>query len=203
MLFFWKILSYIYSDLVASIGLNIAPPDFLFYKPNKKIDRYSQQIVLADKNFTIKERKLILEAIRNLEYFCNGMIEINIIFELDSENKETLNNHSVLLRVDASHPSIAASDEKLEASTTLGLCEYMANDTKRLYLVIERLQDDIGFRTTTIHEFGHFIGLDHTSKPSIMYKHNNRNVLYPTHKDAIELAHKWGQLPNDFRYFML
>jgi len=202
MRFFWKILSRIYSDLVVGAGLDMASPDCLFYNPNKKLERYSQEVILADKNFTPKERKLIIEAVRNLEYFCNGMIEIILIFELDPENKEALSNHSVLLRVDATHPSIVTSDEKLGA-TTLGLCEYMDNNTRRLYLVVERLQDDIGFRTTTIHEFGHFIGMGHTDKPSIMHKHNSRNVLYPTYKDAMELAHRWSQHPNDFRYFML
>lgn len=202
MRFFRKIISNIYSDLVVGGALDIPPPNFLFHKPKKKVECYLKEVVLADRNFTPKERKLIVEAIKNLEDFCNGMIQIILSFELDPEDREQMNNHSVLLRVDATHPSIVTSDEKL-AATTLGLCEYMVNDTRRLYLVIERLQYPTTFRTTTIHEFGHFLGMDHTEKPSIMHKQNSRNVLYPTYKDAMELAHRWNQHPNDFRYFIL
>lgn len=195
-------LASIYSELVVEGVINEDPPTFLFHKPKKKSECYCQEFVLVDKNFTPKEQKIIAESVKNLEYFCNGMIEIYLKFDLDPEDKERITNHNVLLRVDGYHPSIVASDGYLKANT-LGLCEYMDNDTRRLYLVMERLTHPTTLRTTSIHEFGHFIGLDHTSKPSIMHKHNNSNVLYPTYKDALEMAHKWDSHPEDFCYFKL
>ncbi len=145
---------------------------------------------------------MILEAKGDLESFCNGLVEIDIRFNLDSEDKETIRNNCVLLRVSPNHPSIVESDEKLQ-NTTLGLCDYMANDTRRLYLVPERLTNPIAYKTTATHELGHFIGLGHTKRPSIMHKHNYNKVLYPTYNDAQEMAKAWNYKPEQFRYFKL
>lgn len=201
MKFLWSLASELYSDLVLG-GLEIAPPKFLFNNPEKSLECVYSEVILADVNFPIHEQKLILEAKKDLEYFCNGAIELDIRFELDSEDKETIRQNCVLLRVSASHPSIKESDEKLQ-NTTLGLCDYMANDTRRLYLVPERLTNPTTFRTTAIHELGHFIGLGHTGRPSIMHKHNYSRVLYPTRIDAQELAKVWNYKPEQFRYFKL
>ncbi len=145
---------------------------------------------------------MILEAKKDLESFCNGLIELDIKFNLDSEDKETIRNNCVLLRVSPNHPSIIESDEKFQ-STTLGLCDYMTNETRRLYLVPERLTNLIAYKTTATHELGHFIGLGHTARPSIMHKSNYSKVLYPTYNDAQEMAKAWGYKPEQFRYFKL
>lgn len=201
MKFLWSVAAEVYSDLVLA-GLEIAPPKLLFHQPKRKLDCAYSDVIFADKKFTDNERKLILEANQDLESFCNGLIQLDIVFELDAEDKETIRNNCVLLRVAPTHPSIIASDETLK-NTTLGLCDYMANDTRRLYLVPERLQNPITFRTTAIHELGHFIGLDHTKPNSIMYKHNTNRVLYPTRIDAQEVAKIWHYDPEQFKYFKL
>lgn len=198
----WKIISNIYTELVVGAGLPIDPPYFLFNQPNRRLQCEYHDIILVDKTFTTKQQELIRAALKDLQYFCNGLIEINLIFDLDPEDKERIKNHSVLLNVDSSHPAIEASDERLQAKT-LGLCEWLDNDTKRLYLVQERLPTDIIFRTTAIHELGHFIGMGHTEIPSIMHKNNNSNVLYPTYKDAKELSEVWDVYPGYFRYFKM
>lgn len=197
----WSIASEIYSSLVLG-GLEISPPNFLFNQPQKQLECVYSDTILADVNFPDYERKLILEAKKDLELFCNGAIELEIRFELNSEDIDTIRNNCVLLRVSANHPSIKESDERIQ-NTTLGLCDYMANKTRRLYLVPERLTDPITYRTTAIHELGHFIGLGHTGRPSIMHKHNYSRVLYPTRIDAKELAKVWNYKPEQFRYFKL
>lgn len=145
---------------------------------------------------------MILESLDDLQSFCNGLICLEIRFELDGYDDEAIRNNCVLLRVDGYHPSIVASDEKIK-SNTIGLCNYMQNDTKRLYLVHDRLDHPITFKTTAIHELGHFIGLDHTGRQSIMHKSNFSSVLYPTYIDAIEMSKVWGVDPEDLRYFKL
>lgn len=191
----------VYSDLLNS-GIKLSKPSFLFNKPKKVLECEYEEIILADPAFTLEERILILEAQQDLEFFCNGLVKLDIRFELDINDKDVIRENCVLFRVASTHPNIVASDERIKA-TTLGLCDYMNNNTRRLYLVSERLTNLTTFRTTVIHELGHFIGLDHTKSPSIMHRSNYSNVLYPTRIDAEEVAKVWSIKPQDLRYFKL
>jgi hypothetical protein len=197
----WSILAEVYSDLRIG-GLKLGKPKLLFNQPKKELDCEYSETIWADTTFTPAERILILESLDDLHYFCNGLVRLEIRFELDKSDSEFIKKNCVLLRVDGYHPSIVASDERIK-STTIGLCDWMANDTKRLYLVHERLSSPTTFRTTSIHELGHFIGLDHTKIPSIMHRSNHNNVLYPTRLDAEEVAKVWSINPQDLRYFKL
>ena len=199
MKFFWKIISKVYSDLVLS-GLKIPKPQWLFNNPKLKLPCQYQGTIFADITFTDREKLLILEGLDDLHFFCNGLIELEIIFNLDPNDRETIKNNCVLLRAEEEHPSIVEADGYHE-SRILGLCEYMDNDTVRLYLVPKRLYNEHSFRTTAIHELGHFIALEHTARPSVMHKSNYNNVLYPTEIDAHEMARVWSVRPEDLRFF--
>lgn len=197
----WNFLSNVYTDLVVTDTITSKPPAFLFNKPKKKLDCVYSDVILIDKNFDADEQKLIIEALQNVEDFCNGLVQILFKFDLDPNDHERISNHSVLLKATPEHPDIAAYDGYHDARC-LGLCSYKANQTCHLYLVTDRLSTRTIFRTTAVHELGHFLNLGHTEMPSIMYKYNS-NILYPTFKDACELAHTWSCEPWDFKYFKL
>jgi len=198
---FWTILSHIYTDLY-SCGLTISKPDILFNQPSKKLDCKWHSIIFADKTFDANERRLISNALEDLHYFCNGLVQFEIVFNLDANDEAFIKNHYVLIKAAEDHPVIKESDETYDCGV-LGLCHYMTNNTRRIYLVSARLTNPITFRTTTVHELGHMISLAHTEQKSIMYKHNNSNVLYPTKIDAIEMASMWDVDVEDLRYFKL
>ena len=119
-------------------------------------------------------------------------------------NPDHINGHEycILKRAEPALKEIVESDARIK-NTTLGLCNYLPNDTIVLYLVPERLKNPFSFRTTTIHEIGHALGMKHLGKPSVMHQYNHNDVLYPTYKDAIELGKLYGIDPKNLRYFKL
>jgi hypothetical protein len=200
----WKFISNIYCDLIVS-GFKISPPNFLFNNPKRILKCEYVETIFADKNFTEEEKILIMAGAKDLEKFCNGIIKFEIYFTLDSDNQDQLDSNCVMLRSEEVDPHIVSMDEKFKARI-LGLCSYMDNGTRRVHLIPARLRNTLQFRTTVIHELGHFIGLDHTEAPSIMHKSNFGNVLQPTHLDAVEMAKvyvQFGCTPEDFKYIKL
>jgi len=197
---FWKLLSRIYCNLVVA-GLQIDPPPILFNKPKQKFTEKYVVRILADETFTPIERSYILSGIEDLTKFCNGMITFDIIFTLDYYDEFNIQD-SILLRVKSNHQSIVESDEKIK-NTTLGLYKYIDKHISIIYLVHDRLNGPVVFRTTVIHELGHFLGLHHTIRESIMHRSNFGHVLYPTYQDAVEFAKVYNCNPEDLIYFKL
>lgn len=200
----WKFISNVYCDLIVS-GLKINPPNFLFNKPKRKLECAYVETIYADRTFLEEEKIIIMKGVQDLEKFCNGIVKFQIYFTLDSENQDEIDSKCVMLRAKAKDPDIIGFDEKFK-SNILGLCSYMDNGTRRVYLIPERLLSPIVFKIVTIHELGHFIGLDHIEKPSIMHKSSFGNVLYPTYLDAVEMARvyeNFGCKPEDFEYIKL
>lgn len=200
MRFFWRILSELYCELVY-LGLKFKPPSILFHQPKRKFQCQYFEEILADKSFTDAERIYIMQGLQDIEEFCNGLYKFSVNFELEPSTDVAVNCR-LLLKVKQDNPIIVASDERIK-STTLGLCQYMTTGAKIVYLVHERLKDPITYRTTVAHEFGHFIGLSHTERVSIMHKSNFGKVLFPTYIDAVEFAKTYQCDPEDLKYFKL
>ena len=201
MKFFWSLLAEIYTDLFIS-GIKWAPPKFLFNQPKIKIPVTLTEIIHADIAFTEEERQYILQAAKDMEFFTNGWFNFDIVFDLDTGNYDAFLDESIMLRVDGYNENIVESD-KIHNNTTIGLCRYWDDGTRDIYMVYDRLHDPITWRTTAIHELGHFIGLSHTNGRSIMHKCNSGKILYPTYTDAQEFAKVYNCLPTDLRYFKL
>lgn len=200
MRFFWKFLSKIYCELVI-MGLDIVPPAMLFNKPQKQLEYKYFGEILADKNFTPDERNYIMEGVKNIEDFCNGIIKFDIRFDLESDTKFAPDT-SLILKIGSDNPIVVAAT-KTYKSDILGLCQSAPSGLKIIYLVHDQLNNPIIYRTTVIHELGHYIGLEHTKYASIMHKSNFGNVLFPTYIDAQEFAKKYNCSPEDLKYFKL
>jgi hypothetical protein len=198
---FWSFLADIYTLLVTS-GVKIAPPSFLFNKPKVNIPVRIVEVIHADITFTPEEREWLLQASKDMEFFTNSWFTFDIKFDLDTENYDAFLEESIMLRVDGYNVNIVKSDE-VHQNTTIGLCRYWEDGTRDIYMVYDRLHDPTTWRTTAIHELGHFIGMGHTPSRSIMYRHNSRSVLYPTYIDALEFSRLYKCLPKDLRYFKL
>jgi len=201
MRFFWSTLSNICSVLkVAGIVRNF--PGIVFNKPSKRLPELYQDTILADKNFTTNERKMITSAINNLHQFVNGAIRISLEFTLDPNDTATINQNSVLFRSNSRSETIKKSDG-IAQTKTLGLCNYMSNNTCQMYLVMDRLSDSATFESTTLHELGHFIGMGHVESPSIMSRFNSVRITEPALNDAKELGRLLQIHYKNFRYLKL
>lgn len=196
----WQIITSLYSILKKS-GINLPPYSFLFNKPKIKFPKTIVETIRADSSFNERERKLIVEAAQDMFRFTNKRIKFNIRFDLEPEECDLESN--VIYRICSDEEYIQKADEKYD-NYVIGLCNYRENHTKVIYLIYDRLErSDNLFRTTTIHEFGHYLGMQHTTNCSIMQPVNPNTIPYPTYKDAVELAKIWKCLPTDLAYFKL
>ena len=194
-----NIISHLYTSLVI-LGIKISPPSILFNNPKNKIDAFKAETIHADMAFNETERQHILHAVEEWHKFSNQSVQLNIEFDLDA--KIPFNYQTTIIKTAITDPITAESDGYFKCNI-LGLCKPNADETVDLYIVHDRLTDPIKFRTTVMHEIGHFLGLDHTPNKSIMACKNYGDVLHLTYKDAVEFANKYKCQPADLRYFKL
>ncbi len=199
---FWSIVCELYTSLVL-FGYDLPPPKALFNQPKGQSTVQFVETLRADFTFNSEERVQILRAIKDIERFTNDLILFEIEFDLNPSDEETIYNQSVIIRAREDHPALVPWDNKSKGVRALGLCFSKDNYTKNLYIVPNRISNNILFRTTMIHEFGHFIGLGHEPKQSIMHAVNYNTVLYPTYIDAAAFAKLYNCSPEEFCYFKL
>ncbi len=197
---FWRIVALAYSQ-IRLCGFNLPLYSFLFNKPKVKFHETIIETLHADTAFDLRERNLILEAAEDIYRFTNHRIKFDIIFDL--EQGDDIYSSCVIIKANSTNQYIQDADKEFK-NNVIGLCYYRENETKSVHLVGDRLATSKNlFRTTAVHEFGHYIGMDHTARGSIMQPINSNLVLYPTYIDAVELAKVWKCLPTDFEYFKL
>ena len=73
---FWSIITIIYYNLILIIGLRLRKIKWLFNQPNYQLETKLKLTILADPEFTSKERAHIIVAIDNINFFCNGFATI-------------------------------------------------------------------------------------------------------------------------------
>lgn len=168
--------------------------------PLREFNNIYQGTIHADTNFTIKERRLIQEAIDAWNFFCNDLVILKIRFDLDVKNLDSLLNQDVLIKT-WSHDRYILRIESEFNFKIIGLCTYYKG-MRALYLVSNRLGSDSLWMTTAMHEFGHYIGLGHTDIPGVMEAVNNGNVSAPTLIDAQQFAKIYGVDVLDLRYLI-
>lgn len=201
---FWRIATAIYCELF-SLGITVRKINWFFNNPNYQLENQMNLTILADTAFTSEERAHIMAATDHVNFFCNGFATITILFTLDQDNQEEINNNSILLREDDKSKLIEQEDKNHNTSI-LGMCYHNSNHTRKLLLVTNRLYSKNLFQITTAHELLHALFLGHTEKPSIMHAFiSNNNLLFPTELDAQELVRVWGEdyyiNIQDLRYF--
>ena len=107
-----------------------------------------------------------------------------------------------MLRATEEDPDVRTWDHKTN-SKILGLCLHKSNYTANLYILANRIINKHIFRITVIHELGHFLGMGHTDRISVMHKFNYGTILYPTYIDALEFGKIYNCEPDQLCYFKL
>ncbi len=198
----WNIVCNIYCYLHNYIN-NIPRISLLFNKVKLPLLCKWEEVIHADQNFTLEERAIILHALDDLLFFCNGLIKLQIIFDLDSKNLSFIDYNNTFIRADSSLHSIENADKRAK-NNIFGLCEYKHNNSiKTLYIVVERIKTYNEFKTVVLHELGHALYMGHTMKPSIMHAYNYDDIAYLTYADGLEFAKIWHINVQDLRYLKL
>ena len=179
------------------------PPEALFNQPKGHSTFQFVETFRADFTFNPEERAEIVRAAKDLSRFTNDLIIFEIEFDLNPNDEEAIYSESVIIRANENHPALTVWDNKTTGVRALGLCFPKDNYTKNLYIVPDRISNNILFRTTMIHEFGHYVGLGHEAKKSIMHAINYNTVLFPTRIDAVAFAKLYNCSPEEFCYFKL
>jgi Zn-dependent peptidase ImmA (M78 family) len=151
----------------------------------------------GDRDFNGKQRNLIEDVIDEWYRFTKGKLLFHIEFDLHKNDVDAPMRDDLIFKVNSKFCLVRRWDEQNNI-TGLGYC-YNKRKRGSLYMVSDRLTDDNAFKTTLMHELGHYIGLDHTPKGSIMTAFSGEEKGF-TEIDAIEFCSKYGGTLDDLHY---
>lgn len=154
----------------------------------------------ADVKFKPHEKIQIEKAVDEWNLFFNGLVELELKFDLTDDNKDSFRNDSLMYRVKRSDFIIKVYEE-LYKSKIIGLCVFIRqNKRPAVYLAHTELKTDLEWKIVTMHELGHLVGLGHINVPGVMNKHYNQAHLHLNRADAEEVSRIYGVDPEDFVY---
>jgi hypothetical protein len=147
--------------------------------------------VHADTEFTLYERHVIAEAVRQLQ--TQAGITINVTYDLDYEKLERLvqfADKKTLTRVSETAPIVGDIDARVRGK----VYGWTILDRK-IWLVWDRMYSEQHMLHVVCHELLHALGVEHVSDPrAIMYEITNEQHLSITlteaDREAIRRAHK-------------
>lgn len=136
----------------------------------------------ADVAFTPDERKTINQAAELWRHGTEGLAAISVDYDLDFNSVTSLKEHQendVIIRGDS---GMRVFQENGEWDGTLGMAppwgglHSRSEGPIRMVLVVDKMTELSVFLSTTVHEFGHTLGLSHVESPyAIMYAHRMRD----------------------------
>lgn len=131
----------------------------------------------ADRRFTENEQSYILSAVDNINVQSSGVINVDVVFDLDWDvTAPTTRSHDDLI-VKMLHDSTAVTkqDKDLpDGNVVLGWCDVKWTDPTyptRVYIVADRINTSGKFSHVVMHEMLHSLRLQHIrgEKVSILY----------------------------------
>lgn len=154
-------------------------------------------ILHGDVDFSSAQRRAIEEAVHEWYEFTKNRFLFHIIYDLHKTDLDAAQTNDLIFNVDSQFHHVQTWDAE-HAITALGYC---INERTRgtIYIVKDRLDNYLDFKLTIMHELGHYIGLEHTPKGSIMYKNNSPQTKF-TELDGIEFCDKYGGSLTDLYY---
>lgn len=163
----------------------------------KWTDATYRLILHADIRFTEMERRAILEACDEWLRFTKQRMLFEVVFDYDRFDVDLAMSANLILKAKPKFHLIKEYDKEYNCHA-IGLCFIPNNHQYILLMVDGRLPNYTVFKTTTMHELGHVLGMCHTEPDSIMQPHNT--TLNFTERDAQEFCRVHGCALSDLDY---
>lgn len=138
--------------------------------PHRPVMEVAEIHFHGDRNFTGDERNEILDAAETWNYTTNGAAHIDVVFDLDPDSVQNLLDHQdddIILKTSSENENFqedGAWDGTLGMTPPWGGIHNPQEGSVHMYLLTDVMWK-YGFRTITIHEMGHALGLSHIPSP--------------------------------------
>ena len=174
-------------------------------------DIQAESRIFIDNEFSGLETNVIIGGFAEWVRATNGLIDFHVqpkgtwefgdglpdgnLSELKSSSDKVCSKDIYVVRL-SSKSAVIRMIEK-NTSTELAGYAHPGCDVKFILLVADRLRSELDFRTATIHEIGHMLGLQHFAVPGITVMYPNlggaRACVTPT--DLVALCSLWRCKP--------
>lgn len=154
-------------------------------------------VLRGDIDFNPCQRVATEDAINEWYEFTKGRFLFHVEYNLRKTDLDAPINDDLIFKVNSRFCHIKTWD-KQNGVIGLGFCNNSSNHGI-IYMVDDRLNNHMDFKTTMMHELGHYVGLEHTLEGSIMYKFSS-SIKKFTQLDGLEFCDKYGCELTDLHY---